>query len=58
MLFADKRALETNLKVSLLAIREKELNFYVCRLGPAEPAHTDLPYRPTAHMWRCVAADH
>ncbi len=28
MLFADKRALETNLKVSLLAIREKELNFY------------------------------
>jgi len=31
MLFADKRALETNLKGSLLAIREKELNFYVCR---------------------------
>ena len=29
MLFADKRALETNLKVSLLAIREKELNYYV-----------------------------
>mmetsp|Transcript_25781 Transcript_25781/g.60183 ORF Transcript_25781/g.60183 Transcript_25781/m.60183 type:complete len:248 (-) Transcript_25781:565-1308(-) len=29
MLYADKRALETNLKVSLLAIREKELNFYV-----------------------------
>lgn len=28
MLFADKRALETNLKVSLLQIREKELNFY------------------------------
>ena len=28
MLYADKRALETNLKVSLLAIREKELNFY------------------------------
>ena len=29
MLFADKRALETNLKVNLLAIREKELNYYV-----------------------------
>jgi len=29
MLYADKRALETNLKVSLLSIREKELNFYV-----------------------------
>ncbi|KAL1530506.1 hypothetical protein AB1Y20_001407 [Prymnesium parvum] len=28
MLFADKRALETNLKVNLLAIREKELNYY------------------------------
>ena len=28
MLFADKRALETNLKVGLLQIREKELNFY------------------------------
>jgi hypothetical protein len=28
MLYADKRALETNLKVSLLQIREKELNFY------------------------------
>lgn len=28
MLFADKRALQTNLKVSLLEIREKELNFY------------------------------
>ena len=27
-LFADKRALETNLKVGLLQIREKELNFY------------------------------
>jgi len=27
MLFADKRALETNLKVNLLAIREKELNY-------------------------------
>lgn len=28
MLYADKRALETNLKVNLLAIREKELNYY------------------------------
>lgn len=28
MLYADKRALETNLKVSMLAIREKELNYY------------------------------
>lgn len=28
MLYADKRALETNLKVSLLQIRERELNFY------------------------------
>jgi len=28
MLFADKRALETNLQVSLLKIREKELQFY------------------------------
>ena len=28
MLFADKRALQTNLKVGLLEIREKELNFY------------------------------
>ena len=33
MLFADKEALETDLKVSLLAIRERELNLYVqnCR---------------------------
>ena len=28
MLFADKRALETDLKLELLEIREKELNFY------------------------------
>ena len=28
MLYADKRALQTNLKVSLLAIRERELTFY------------------------------
>ena len=28
MLYADKRALQTNLKVNLLEIREKELNFY------------------------------
>ena len=28
MLYADKRALETNLKVNLLAIREKELNYW------------------------------
>jgi hypothetical protein len=28
MLYADKRALETNLQVSLLKIREKELQFY------------------------------
>ena len=28
MLYADKRALETNLKVNLLAIREKELIYY------------------------------
>jgi len=28
MLYADKRALETNLKVQLLEIREKELVFY------------------------------
>ena len=32
MLFADKRKLETGLKVKLNAIREKELNYYVrCR---------------------------
>ena len=29
MLWADKRALETNLKVQLLQIRERELEFYV-----------------------------
>merc|ERR1719305_1262851 len=28
MLFADKRALQTNLKLELLEIREQELNFY------------------------------
>ena len=28
MLYADKKALETNLKVDLLSIRERELNFY------------------------------
>ena len=28
MLYADKRALQTNLKLDLLEIREKELNFY------------------------------
>ena len=28
MLYADKRALETKLQVSLLSIREKELTFY------------------------------
>jgi len=46
MLFADKRALETNLKVSLLAIREKELNFYVCRALQSPLTQTyriDLP---------------
>jgi len=33
MLYADKRALETNLKVNLLAIREKELNYYTQNCG-------------------------
>ena len=28
MLFADKRALQTNLKLDLLEIREKEVKFY------------------------------
>ena len=28
MLYADKQSLETDLKVSLLAIRERELNLY------------------------------
>ncbi len=28
MLFADKQALETNLQVELLRIREKELSYY------------------------------
>lgn len=37
MLYADKRALETNLKVSLLAIREKELNYYVSALAARLP---------------------
>ena len=32
MLYADKQALETDLKVSLLAIRDRELNFYVQNL--------------------------
>ena len=33
MLYADKQALETDLKVCLLAIRERELDFYTqnCR---------------------------
>ena len=39
MLFADKRALETNLKVNLLAIREKELNYYVRSGHPPPHAH-------------------
>lgn len=33
MLFADKRALETDLKLGLLEIREKELNFYATNCG-------------------------
>lgn len=33
MLFADKRALQTNLKLELLEIREKELNFYTTNCG-------------------------
>ena len=37
MLYADNRALETNLKVSLLAIREKELNYYVSALAARLP---------------------
>ena len=45
MLFADKRALETNLKVSLLAIREKELNFYV-RCGRTTPSSHCRIYLP------------
>ena len=40
MLFADKRALETNLKVNLLAIREKELNYYVRMLPPSTHSRT------------------
>ena len=58
MLYADKRALETNLKVELLQIREKELNFYVTncqsigtqveRSVRARPP--SLPTRPRALM--------
>ena len=52
MLFADKRALETNLKVSLLAIREKELNFYV-RCGRARnPARLTNARMHAAHCSR------
>ena len=43
MLFADKRNLETNLQVSLLKIREKELQFYVQNCiasAPTAPVRT------------------
>lgn len=33
MLYADKRVLETNLKVNMIEIREKELNYYVQNLA-------------------------
>ena len=49
MLYADKRALETNLKVNLLAIREKELNYYVrsrkiLKLTPLDKIASARPY--------------
>jgi len=40
MLFADKRNLETNLQVSLLKIRDKELQFYVGNCIASAPART------------------
>ena len=49
MLFADKRNLETNLQVSLLKIRDKELQFYVgnCIASTlARPSATTLPCAP------------
>ena len=59
MLYADKRNLETNLQVSLLKIREKELNFYVqnciasarrplCHARPCLAQGQDRPPPPSA----------
>lgn len=61
MLYADKRALETNLKVSLLAIREKELNYYsqnCLAVGTqaallAGFAYSGLTQVPVAASWAC-----
>jgi hypothetical protein len=52
MLYADKRALETNLKVNLLAIREKELNYYV-RASPSPRSVRSL-HHPVV---QCCAAN-
>lgn len=51
MLYADKRALETNLQVSLLKIREKELQFYT-QVPPQpqpqpQPEHHHPPPSPS-----------
>jgi hypothetical protein len=43
MLFADKRNLETNLQVSLLKIRDKELQFYVGNCIASAPARAPTP---------------
>ena len=46
MLYADKQALETDLKVCLLAIRERELSFYTqnCRaIGTSAPLMCTSP---------------
>jgi hypothetical protein len=71
MLYADKRALETKLQVSLLSIREKELNFYTqnCRTVGTQAAllagfaynsiiQVDIPDETSNFLtasWLCVS---
>ena len=58
MLFADKRKLESGLKVNLNALREKELDYYV-RLPHTQPSFLALPairYAIFSHCHRCKTA--
>ena len=56
MLFADKRNLETNLQVSLLKIRDKELQFYVgnCIASALARTHTRCTTKPPVRA--CLTA--
>ena len=61
MLFADKRALETNLQVSLLKIREKELQFYTqncIAIGTQAALLSGFAYNGIIQVCTCARAAH